>query len=281
MLPHSQPDPTAGTMASYLSKMHQFAGSTNPSDSGDVNLNNGPHGTAITLAEQYRIDSPNYRTTYDPATKYTLNDIIKVTASVVTVDSQTYSIDQGTYICIRGLPALTLTDYNGLSADLQSAFDYDNDVIQTTICYYPFDGIQNGNSSSYWDKLGGGGAGLNYDIYDYSSSYSTDQIIYYTGSTEVFWSGSDFANAEVKKWLYPGTYIATQAVASLEGRLTGSNFSSSFQMPYFPWEQGAYWNLISLYPTTMSVCSTNNATKTFYVDATEMEPANAIQIRVN
>lgn len=256
MIINSRPTPD-NDLASYLAKSHDFARQSSVGSSG-MSIESGPGGTHVKELEKHKYPHLEYFGEYDRSGSYTINTIVKINeAFTVTKGPTTFDITEGSWICTQNTPVITESDYN-LMGDFQYLYP-DESIKYDDQCYDPYSG------SAYWNQLGGGGT-IKYSSYEYSASYSTNNIVHYTGSTIKYYSGSR------DEYLYAGTYIAIKSVQAL-----GSRDSGSLQTPYYPMNTSSYWNLISLFPTTMSVCiGSGNERKTYWIEGTEFEPTNCV-----
>lgn len=121
-------------------------------------------------------------------------------------------------------------------------------------------------------KVKGKGGSFNYLSYEYSSSYPLKSLIYYTGSTEMYFSRSTETTDRI--WIYPGTYIAVRDVPA---RTTRPITSLLDYIPTYTttWDTAAYWRIIAPFPEEIVTC-TADGTKTMYIAGTEKEPLEGI-----
>lgn len=148
-------------------------------------------------------------------------------------------------------------------------------IDSTRVSFQGVTGIRGLHGTVIGIPKGKKGRRLKYVEYNYSSSYNKNDIVYYHPDASegplYFWSGSNQNEPEKEAYMYPGTYICVQSVATPENRPSGS-----FQVPYYPWnivEEDNYFNLISMFPVSMSVCiGVNNEQKTYWIEGTEHEP---------
>lgn len=252
---HSTPDPAQNVLSSYLYKEHVYNVANEVGSSGDFDINRSSGGTTMRSTAP-RNSGVVYQEEWSSGSSYGVNDIVTIlTASTWDINSQTYDCPVGKYMCVKSTPTVNADIYSQLEPDIQAIFqgNYDSGLF----CWYPTI-----TTSSYWVLLGGGGA-IKYSTYQYSSSYAKDELVRVTGSTIKYYSAS------YDEFSYPGTYIAIKPVQALASRDSGS-----FQMPYYP-DSGSYWELISMMPTSMSVCI-EGSTKKYWIDASEFEPDNCV-----
>jgi len=219
-----------------------------------IDITRGVTGTQIVIPPSYDPSSTDYLGQYDHNGYFGIGTIIKTTASFDYDMGSTTPV--GNWICESPVPLPSMR----LAGIKYAPILPEPNVLAHEVSNPSIQG-------RYWHSIGSGGS-VNYSMYDYSASYSTNDIVAVNAPT------LQYTNGTSSKWSYPGIYICLQAVAALSGSAPSGSRGTTFQMPFYP--DSDYWDLWAFAPNEFEGCGGVK----YFVNSTVKEPPTASIVHI-
>lgn len=232
-------------------------------------VSRGPAGSVIEHLPSYQGAGLKYGTPYNTSSEWHMGEITRVS------EDRDYFGDghtstAGPWICVSPIPRQLSTADSTACPEMARLAGINYAPLDPEPATLAHEVTNVATQGRYWEKLGGSGGSVSYNIYDYSSSYSQNTFVRTNTTVE-------YSNGTSSKWQYPGVWIVRSAVSALSGSYPSGSRGTNFQVPVYP--TGSYYDLIAMSPTTMSLCIGGVDTQ-FWIHGKQIEPSGSTLIRI-